>query len=112
MNDPILQEVLPEERLAKVVKVFSSMYDLKVLTVAEITILLAPHTQLEVEEVAHQERVLCLANFYGLREQLMERERKSIQRKSELFLQIVSRPEADALGLRIVPDNHNIPPKN
>jgi hypothetical protein len=102
IRDPIIQEVLPEERIAKVVAVLDAKYDIKKLTVTDLAAMLSPYIQLEAEDVAHQERVLCLSDFYNLREKLMARERASFQKKSELILQIVSRPEASALGLHVV----------
>jgi hypothetical protein len=106
VNDSFIKEVLPEERLAKVVLALLALDpNFRNLTITELAALLSPYTQLELEDKAHEERVMCLADFYNLREKLMERERASFQKKSELFLQIMSRPEAGALGLRLVERN-------
>ena len=99
MTDPIVKEVLPEERLAKVVK---SLFPEVATSVTEVAAKLSPYVQLETLDAQHQERVLCLADFYSLRERVMQRERESFQKKSELFMQIASRPEAGTLGIRLV----------
>jgi len=101
VNDPLIKEVLPEERLAKVVQVLALHHNMNDMSVTDLAALLSPYMQLELEDKAHQERVLCLSDFYNLREKLMQRERDSFQKKSELILQIVSRPEAQALGVRV-----------
>jgi hypothetical protein len=96
------KEVLPEERLAKVVLTLVAMgMDFKSATIMEVAAKISPYMQLEILDAQHQERVLCLSDFYNLREKLMQRERESFQKKSELFLQITSRPEAGPLGMRI-----------
>lgn len=100
LQGPVVNELLPEERLAKVVKILGLEHDFSKMSITEIAALLSPYIQMDLEEVAHQERILCLSDFYNLREKLMQRERASFQKKSELLLQIVSRPEADALGIR------------
>ncbi len=101
-HDLLNMEVLPEERLAKVIIALSSLstIDLKTITMTEMAALISPYLQIELEESAHHERILCLSDFYGLREKLVERERKSFQKKAELLLAISNRPEAVALGLR------------
>ncbi len=93
---------MPEERIAKLFKVLMMRPGFTDLSIMDIAAEISPYMQLEAEDVAHQERVLCLADFYNLREKLMDRERRSFQRKSELILQIISRPEAKELGLLLV----------
>jgi hypothetical protein len=98
MQNPIVREPAPEERIARVVlglmKLAEAMGNPKLLTLLELSAALSPYIQVELIEAAHQERTMCLADFYNLREKLVERERIAFQRSSELHAQIISRPEA------------------
>jgi hypothetical protein len=107
--DPLILEVLPEERLAKLVGVLIMDPKFMEFTLTEMAAALSPYLQLEILEAKHEERVLCLSDFYNLREKLMVRERESFQKMSELTAQILARPEALALGIRR-PEN-SIPKK-
>ncbi len=68
VNDPLIKEVLPEERLAKVVQVLALHHNMNDMSVTDLAALLSPYMQLELEDKAHQERVLCLSDFYNLEE--------------------------------------------
>jgi hypothetical protein len=98
MQNPIVREPAPEERIARVVlgllKLSEAMGNPKKFSLLELSAALSPYIQVELIEAAHQERTLCLADFYNLREKLVERERLAFQRSSELHAQIISRPEA------------------
>jgi len=96
------KEVLPEERLAKVIKALAGInVDFTTISLGDLAALLSPYVQIETEESSHQERVICLSYVYAMREKMMERERKSFQKKADLFLIISNRPEADKLGLHL-----------
>lgn len=94
-------EVLPEERLAKIILVLYRYYKFDDMDITQLAALLSPYMQIEILETGHQERALCLSDFYNLREKLMQRERESFKKKSELLLQVALRPEAEALGTKI-----------
>jgi hypothetical protein len=98
MQNPIVREPAPEERIAKVVLGLIKLADVtrnsKQFSLLELSAALSPYIQVELIEAAHQERTLCLADFYNLREKLVERERAAFQRSSELHAQIIARPEA------------------
>jgi len=107
MQTPIVNEPAPEERLAKVFIAFLKLselpaealnYLLAKFPLHELAVRLSPHLQLELLEVAHQERVLCLADFYNLREKLVERERITFQKMSELHARILASPEAKLIS--------------
>jgi hypothetical protein len=97
-QNPTVREPAPEERIARVVlgilKFSETMGNPKLLSLLELSATLSPYIQVELLEAAHQERTMCLADFYNLREKLVERERLAFQRSSELHAQIISRPEA------------------
>jgi len=94
----VFKEVLPEERIARLVMILADTPNFHGLTMTEVAAALSPYVQLEVLDARHQERVLCLTDFYNLREKLIKRERDAFQTKSELIAQILARPEAKTLG--------------
>ncbi len=94
----IFKEILPEERIARLVMILAETPNFTALTMTEMAAVISPYVQLEILDARHQERVLCLTDFYNLREKLIKRERDSFQTKSELIAQILARPEAKTLG--------------
>src|SRR2546421_21340 len=96
---PHITEVLPEERLAKLVTVIIKNSDLSRVDVSELAAIISPYLQLEILDAHHHERVLCLTDFYNLRERLMDREREDFKKKSNLIAEIMARPEAKHLGI-------------
>src|SRR5882762_2979484 len=88
--ESLINEVTPEERLARVIQAI----DQTGMTMLELAGVISPYVQLELIEAQHQERVICLSDFYHIREKLMDRERAAFQKNSELTQQILQRPEA------------------
>src|SRR2546429_9962742 len=103
MEELFAGDVLPEQRLAKVVEAFAAInIDFKTISLPDLAALLSPYVQIETEESSHQERIVCLSFVYAMREKMMERERKSFQKKADLFLLISNRPEAARLGVKML----------
>jgi len=96
---PIIKEILPEETMAKLIIALRAMPEFMDLDVVQLASVLSPHVQLMVMDAEHKERIFCLNDFYNLREKLIDRERKAFQKRSELLVQILGRPEAKALGM-------------
>lgn len=101
MPDPLITEVLPEERLAKLIILLAQDSRFQTWGVTEMAAAISPYLQLEILDAQHQERILCLSDFYNLRERLVARERDAFRQKSEIIAQILERPEAKPLGIRM-----------
>lgn len=92
--ESLIKEVTPEERLARVIQAIDHTAGMTMLELAEA---ISPYVQLELIEAQHQERAICLSDFYNIRERLMDRERAAFQKNSELTQKILERPEAKRL---------------
>jgi hypothetical protein len=92
MNDPLLNDPLPEQRIAKVVRALETLNP--ELSERELAAALSPYIKLERLEAKSEERTLCLGNFYDSREKLVQRERDAFQERAELIAEIMLRPEA------------------